>query len=257
MQIQMSQALSLVLKYHQETKHRFNAYARGPGRLDWANQPDPFRRYIGSPQIMLERDASQPDLVDTERRSAPARLSFHSISSFFFNSLALSAWKSAGGTTWPLRVNPSSGNLHPTEGYLITGEIEGLDGSPGIFHYAPQVHALERRSGLSGDGWANLGLPEGTFLVAISSIYWRESWKYGERAFRYSMTDVGHAQAALGISASCLRWRARLLEEAGTDDLSRLLGIAGAGSDGGETEHPDCLLAIFTDGEIHDTVLAS
>jgi len=30
--------------------------------------------------------------------------------------LALSAWKQAGGTRWALRVNPSSGTIHPTEG---------------------------------------------------------------------------------------------------------------------------------------------
>lgn len=246
----MSQALDLVLRYHQKTKHRLNAYARGPGRLDWANQPDPFRRYVGSPLIMLDRMQA----VLSAPRNTPAHLNMKSISSLFFNSLALSSWKSAGGSTWPLRVNPSSGNLHPTEGYLITGEIEGLAGSPGIFHYTPDEHALELRAGLSRDRWVDLGLPEGTLLIAISSIHWRESWKYGERAYRYSMTDVGHALAALGISASCLGWQAALLEDAGTEDLSRMLGLNYAGRE--EAEHPDCLLSVFTDGEMHDVVLS-
>jgi SagB-type dehydrogenase family enzyme len=250
----MSQALDQVLLYHRQTKHRLNAYARGPGRLDWANQPDPFRRYIGSPHIMLDREEPLSKMTDKVPGSVPVHLSMQSLSSFFFDSLALSAWKSAGGSTWPLRVNPSSGNLHPTEGYLIAGEIDGLDGSPGIFHYTPEVHGLELRSNLSKERWEDLGLPKGTFLIAISSIYWRESWKYGERAFRYSMTDVGHALAALGISASCLGWQAWLLEETGTQDLSRLLGMTSA--DREEAEHPDCLLAIFTDGEMHDIVLA-
>jgi len=250
----MSQATNFILEYHQETKHSLNAYARGPGRLDWANQPDPFRRYIGSPRIMLDRREPQMSVTERAPRSTPVRLSKQSISGLFFNSLALSAWKSAGGSTWPLRVNPSSGNLHPTEGYLIAGEVDGLDESPGIFHYTPEVHALELRSGLSKEGWEDLGLPEGTLLIAISSIHWRESWKYGERAFRYSMTDVGHALAALGISASFLGWQARLLEEVGTEDISRMLGINGA--DREEAERPDCLLAIFTDGEMYDVVLA-
>lgn len=261
----MSGALDLVFRYHQETKHRPNAYARGPGRLDWANQPDPFRRYAGSPLIMLDRTGAVDDGVDVDAdivkagigeraiRRTPVHLSMKSISRLFFNSLALSAWKSSGGSTWSLRVNPSSGNLHPTEGYMISGVVEGLEGSPGIFHYVPAVHALELRGRLDEKSWNALDLPEGTLLIALSSIHWRESWKYGERAFRYSLTDIGHALAALGIAAFCLGWQVAMLEGADTKDLYRLLGITNA--DRGEVEHPDCLMAVFSDGEMHDTIL--
>ncbi len=31
--------------YHERSKHRLTRYAPGPGGLDWANQPDPFRYY--------------------------------------------------------------------------------------------------------------------------------------------------------------------------------------------------------------------
>ncbi|MBI2224846.1 MAG: hypothetical protein HYU44_07795 [Betaproteobacteria bacterium] len=45
--------LEVVMRYHQETKHHFSRYARSLGYLDWANQPEPFRRYGGSPLISL------------------------------------------------------------------------------------------------------------------------------------------------------------------------------------------------------------
>ena len=86
--------------------------------------------------------------------------------------------------------NPSSGNLHPTESYLIAGPIAGLQSSPGVYHYAPKSHSLELLAKMEGESWQALHLPEGSLLLAFSSIYWRESWKYGERAFRYSMLDV-------------------------------------------------------------------
>ncbi|MDM7912515.1 MAG: SagB/ThcOx family dehydrogenase [Methanotrichaceae archaeon] len=258
----MSRALDLVLKYHQETKHRLNAFARGPGRLDWANQPYPFRRYVGSPLIMLDRKGAESAMAAASAaKSTPSQLNMQSISTLFFNSLALSAWKRSGSSTWSLRVNPSSGNLHPTEGYLITGSIEGLEGSPGVFHYDPAEHALELRGRLPAKSWSALRLPAGTLLIALSSIHWRESWKYGERAFRYSMIDVGHALAALGVAASCLRWQAALADNVGTEDLARMLGLGigtvseGMGPAEGETERPNCLLAVFTDGEMHDAVL--
>lgn len=37
--------LDQVIHYHVRTKHHFNRYARSLGYLDWANQPDPFRRF--------------------------------------------------------------------------------------------------------------------------------------------------------------------------------------------------------------------
>src|SRR5580765_2837620 len=40
-----SDALASVELYHRQTKHHFFRYARSLGMLDWANQPDPFRRY--------------------------------------------------------------------------------------------------------------------------------------------------------------------------------------------------------------------
>src|SRR5438128_7827356 len=42
-----------VIRYHIQTKHHFNRYARALGYLDWANQPDPFRRFEGAPLISL------------------------------------------------------------------------------------------------------------------------------------------------------------------------------------------------------------
>jgi len=79
-----------------------------------------------------------------------------------------------------LRVNPSGGNPPSTEGYLIAGPVEGLEGSPGLYHYAPKDHALEHLATV--EGWQSLGLPEGNVLVALTSIYWRESlevWREG------------------------------------------------------------------------------
>ena len=42
-----------VIRYHIRTKHHFNRYARSLGYLDWANQPDPFRRFEGAELVPL------------------------------------------------------------------------------------------------------------------------------------------------------------------------------------------------------------
>ena len=68
-------------------------------------------------------------------------------------------------------------------------------------------------------------LPSGSFLLGLSSVIWREAWKYGERAFRYCQHDMGHAVAALRLSAVLCGWRLKLVSTWSTDDVATLLGL--------------------------------
>jgi SagB-type dehydrogenase family enzyme len=249
--------LDVVLTYHDATKHHLNRYARGPHGLDWANQPDPFRRYGGAPLIELDHippgDRPLYEEVFLEGRLPHGPLDRTSVSRLFYDSLALSAWKQVGDTRWSLRVNPSSGNLHPTEGYLICGRIDGLTDRPMVSHYAPLAHGLERRTEFAPELWRALtaGLPDGTILIGLTSIHWREAWKYGERAFRYCQHDTGHAIATVTLAAAALGWRASLLDDLSTDALSVLLGLTtphSAHSDTAEPEEPECLMAVYPQG---------
>jgi SagB-type dehydrogenase family enzyme len=242
-----------ILHYHQITKHDFHAYAAGPGYLDWATQPDPFRRYQGAPLTNLEQVPPGKDptygLALRLGHVPAAPLTYHTLSRLFFDSLAISAWKQAGSVSWALRVNPSSGNLHPTEGYLVCGPIEGLCEVPMVCHYAAREHALERRAEFPISMWRSLTaeLPPGAILIGLTSIHWREAWKYGQRAFRYCQHDVGHAVAAVSIAAAGLGWRATLLDDVGTGQLANLLGVFDPAR--AEPEHPDCLLAVYPQHE--------
>jgi SagB-type dehydrogenase family enzyme len=241
-------ALAVTLAYHERTKHQPFAFAASLGYLDWDTQPDPFRRYAGAPLLPLDLvgpgDEPRYEAAFFLARTDPAPLDRASISRLFQDALALSAWKQAGGARWALRVNPSSGNLHPTEGYLIAGPVDGLHARPAVYHYAPLEHALEKRFDMSREAWQTIAsqLPAGAFLVALTSIYWRESWKYGERAFRYSHHDAGHAIATVAVAAAGLGWEARLLEGVADEHLAVLVGVHN--QTGEEAEHADCLMAI-------------
>src|SRR5918999_4307335 len=245
----------MVMRYHERTKHHFNRFAPGPGRLDWANQPDPFRRYAGAPLTRLPilgpgEEPVSPAYEDLFRPGAVpvAPLALRTLSRLLEYALALSAWKQAGGTRWALRANPSSGNLHPTEGYLLIGEVAGLGEEAGLFHYAPREHGLERRADCPPELFARLtrGLPPQGFLVGLSSVYWREAWKYGERAFRYCQHDVGHAIGALRIAAATLGWSARLLDEVADETIETLLGLdRDADFENAERENAELVMAVW------------
>ena len=230
-------------RYHDRTKHHFGRFARSLGYLDWATQPDPFRRYQGAPLIELPRfpradDVEYGALFDGSVPPAPVEL--HAIGEFLRCSMGLSAWKQYASSRWALRVNPSSGNLHPTEAYVVHGA--------GVFHYAPREHALEQRCALERAAWEQAGGSHDTFLVGLTSICWREGWKYGERAFRYCQHDVGHALCAMRLAAAMFGWRLTLLPEWSSADVARLLGIdrekdyADA-----EREDDDCLAIVGPD----------
>jgi SagB-type dehydrogenase family enzyme len=247
--------IETVLRYHERTKHHFNRYASGPGVLDWANQPNPFRRYAGAPLVHLPRLSANeaplsPHYDELYRRGVvpSAHLTIDALSRLLQYALAISAWKQAGATRWALRCNPSSGNLHPTEGYLLLGALPGLSDAPGLYHYAACEHQLERRADCSTSLFTALmrEFPAQAFLVGLSSIHWREAWKYGERAFRYCQHDAGHAIGALRIAAATLGWSATLLHGLADETIEDLLGLNRAEDFArAEREHPTAVLAVW------------
>src|SRR5262245_9631654 len=163
---------------------------------------------------------SYDDLFDGTVEPQP--LTAAAIGDLLRHSLGLSAWKQYGQARWSLRVNPSSGNLHPTEAYVVGAVLEG---APGVYHYMADRHAVERRCRFDPPAWSRSTLGASGLLVALTSIHWRESWKYGERAFRYCQHDLGHAVAAVAIAARMLGWDARILPDWSHAELAALLGI--------------------------------
>lgn len=246
-------ALDVIRDYHQRTKHRFEAYARSPGTLDWDEMPAAFRHYPGCPQIalpLLEEGAANTPLISALARpfgtlDQPIKavaLDLASIGALLQLSLGLTAWKTLGPDRWAVRANPSSGNLHPSEAWLLIHGIAGLQ--DGLYHYRPENHSIELRAAHpSTDGQPRLA-------VALSSVMWREAWKYGERAFRYCQLDTGHAAACLRMAAACLGWGLSEQPQLSTDELAALLGLdrveeyPARKTPATETEEAELLLAI-------------
>jgi SagB-type dehydrogenase family enzyme len=244
--------LDAVLHYHSRTKHHLHRFAASLGHLDWATQPDPFRTFEGAERVELPLSADRIALADyddlySSGADAGLPLDRDSIAAFFELALGLSAWKQYQQTRWALRCNPSSGNLHPTEGYAILPKITGLEA--GVYHYVSRDHCLERRCVLDRELVSQLTdlLPRASFLVGLSSIHWREAWKYGERAFRYCQHDMGHAIGAARYAVATLGWRARLLDVS-DKALVDVLGLARPESFTGvaeeDKEHPGALLLV-------------
>ena len=266
--------LERVHRYHEGTKHHFNRFAQSLGYLDWASQPRPFRSFEGAPVFELYPGPAAagpaPGLppVTYDRLldnppgwpAAAVPVTAATLGHFLRHALGLSAWKAFQRTRWSLRVNPSSGNLHPTEAYIVTGSLPDFAQTPGVWHYAPDRHAIERRCVFDREVWRLAGAGEGTdaFFVALTSIHWRESWKYGERAFRYCQHDLGHAIGALGLSAALCGWRATLLPDWSHRAVAALTGVdRDEDYVEAEREEPACLMLVTRRGEEGSGVFSS
>lgn len=225
----LNSALQTVRAYHQRTKHRFEAYAPGPDTLDWDAQPAPFRHFENSPSIQLpafRAGLQDPALLAALTRPfsalgntvQPLPYTLSTLGALLHLALGITAWKSYGPDRWAVRANPSSGNLHPIEAYVL---VHGLKGLPdGVYHYCPENHVLEHRANLTA-------MPDNTPMlqIGLSSVMWREAWKYGERAFRYCQLDAGHAVGALAYAASVLGWSLAEQRNISTGTLAQWLGV--------------------------------
>ena len=241
----MTESISTVDAYHQRSKHSLQQYAAGPGTLDWDAQPDPFRHFAGAEQFalpLLGQQLAEIRYADLYQAGCitPAAWTKKNLAALLELSYGLSAWKQYGPSRWSLRCNPSSGNLHPTEVYVVQ---HGMDDLPaGVFHYRVQEHALERRCAYTE---GNSPPPKQELIIGLSSIHWREAWKYGERAWRYVQLDVGHAIACLRYAASMLGWQVTRLDSIPDQQISQLLGLDRIEDfDNVEKEQPDVLLAV-------------
>ena len=191
-------------EYHELTKHSVASLRQAPHGLDWSNMPDPFRHYEGVPVLDLPADPPAPETPALELRGSVygARVVDDGptfLSQLLFYSAAISATKRVPSTgyRYALRVNPSSGNLHPTEFHFVTQSLKGWP--DGLYHYRPSAHMAEQRAlGQLEWKWKETGTP---VVFVLTSIAWREAWKYGRRAYRYCLHDIGHAWQALSLAA--------------------------------------------------------
>jgi SagB-type dehydrogenase family enzyme len=234
--------------YHHATKHSYQSVRTNAHFLEWHNQPDPFRTYEGAPLIALPTEPGFPEAGTfatmaalPERARTPTgsksgygeevQLDVSWLSRLLWHSMAISAWKKVPrtGYRYSLRVDPSSGNLHPTETHLALLGFTGVD--DGLYHYRADRHALELRS--QGD-WTQqlaraLELPwatESRLIVGLTSIFWREAWKYRDRAYRYCCHDLGHAMMSLLLAARALGLPGGAVAHFSDLRLTHALGLA-------------------------------
>ena len=170
--------------YHQNTKHSYNSIRTNPNRVDWNNPPNKFKNY--------SKDYKRIQLLNENPNY-----------NFLYLIAGISAKKTYPNAEYYLRVNPSAGALYPNEIYFQVRNTDGFE--DGIYHLevasssAVLLKKLELTQGI--ENLLDLPYSVDGFIFFISSLYFRSSWKYKNRAFRYCLLDAGHLIGTIEASS--------------------------------------------------------
>ncbi len=194
--------------YHAQTKHSYNSVRMYPNRLSWEDQPSVYKHYADTyPRSIL-------NIKDPEDH-------------FLYHIAGLNAKKSYPGGEYYLRMNPSAGALYPNEIYVQMRNVKGK--ADGIYHFDVAASALTLLVPLGEDEgiepYLGYHTPMEGYLFLISSIYWRSSWKYKNRAFRYCLLDAGHILGGIEASALLKPHATRMLYHFDKEALNRMFGF--------------------------------
>ena len=175
--------------------------------LDWSNQPLPFKIYTSLAPIELPRSLSAS--------SAPGLAVVAGVcpapqGELTLETVARLCYFSNGVTRvlhgMPFRAAACTGALYHIELYPICGDLPDL--AAGVYHYGAHDHALRRLRGgdfrqrlLSATG-SEPGVADAPLIIAFTSTWWRNAWKYQARAYRHAFWDSGTILANL-LAAAC------------------------------------------------------
>ena len=236
--------LRKIADYHVESKHRWpDGTVEAPEGFDWATQPDQTRSFQDLERIPITLQGLRGAVTPGSSEAA--------MSAFLLATFGASGiYEADDGRRWVARANPSSGNLHPTEAYIIAPLYTHMR----TFHYDPLGHAFDvrgRQGTLGADARRTRAaldrgfvIGNGAIVLVLTSICWREEWKYGLRAPRYCYLDVGHAISAVLSAAEAFGWRAYASDHLSDAEVSALAGIDRDDAKVGEADAPAVAIVV-------------
>lgn len=228
--------IEAALAYHERTKHSFQSLRASVHRLDWENQPAPFKVYKGLETVPLPRDLGRRT-VPALRAISPSHPPAIVESAPDLYTLARLLFYSAGITkviNYPrgrmlFRAASCTGALYHIDVYVVCGDLPGLDA--GLYHFGVHDFALHRL--LRGDFRAEVAeaaageeaVAKAPVTFIFASTFWRNAWKYRERTYRHCFWDSGTIIANFLAMASAEGLPARLVCGFVDDRVNALLGL--------------------------------
>ena len=228
--------------YHDATKHTWASVRTSAHMMDFTNQPRPWKLYETElPAVDLGDDAgaSGATALDAIGGSADgaAELTLPKIAALLLLSAGVTKQRAFPGGTMRFRAAACTGALYHIELYLITPDLPGTPNLPGlpagVYHYGAHDNALrllragDFRGALARSTGGEPAVSSAQAVVAYTTTYWRNAWKYGARAYRHAFWDSGTIIANTLAAASAHGIAASVVSGFVDDDVNRLIGVDG------------------------------
>jgi len=209
-------------QYHEHTSYERNKLSGH--YLDWSNQPYPFKEYKGLDQVELPQEVQGPQasldavLLGDPGPADPQMITLPVLSRLFFLAAGLTTRSRMPGGEFFHRSVPSAGGLYPSELYAVVQKNPDIE--DGLYHYSVARHVLTR---LRDAGFNRDDDP--CLLFFITAIFFRSSWKYRDRSYRYHLLDSGHLAESLSLAVQSQSLPVTADYDFDDDAVNRLLGI--------------------------------
>ena len=228
-----NRAVEAAREYHRLTAHSYASVREGGHSLDWDTKPFLYKVCPDLPVTPLPREFPQPAQDTLAAVSAfqgrGEALTLETLASLLFFTAGLTKKKTyPGGGEMHFRAAPSTGALYQTEVYVVAADLPGLPA--GVYHFSPGDFCLRRlragdfRSELSGAALDET-IATSAATLALTALYWRNTWKYQARAYRHLFWDSGTMLANLLAAAAAMGIPARLLTCFLDARVTRLLAL--------------------------------
>jgi SagB-type dehydrogenase family enzyme len=146
---------------------------------------------------------------------------------FLYHVAGLTSKKTYPSGEYYLRINPSAGALYPNELYFQSRGVEGR--ADGIYHYEVSSSSLTLLQKITEEEGLEpyFGYKKAMrgYLFLVSAIYYRSSWKYKNRAFRYCLLDAGHLLGSIEASALLKPHAVQMVYHIEREKLNRMFGF--------------------------------
>ena len=188
------------------------ADARGPR----PPMPPVVKRYpVSTPAVRLPKPRADGEFAAvlrgrrTWRRFSKTPIELNDLATLLGLTSGVQQWAFSAGQRLALKTSPSGGARHAIETYVIVRDVSGL--KPGVYHYAPDRHALERlrgpvplerlRSYVPNSGY----FASASAMVCFTAVFERILWRYPySRAYRAALVEAGHLCQTFCLTATWL-----------------------------------------------------
>ena len=228
--------------YHDSTKLAY---------INLSNKPPLYKTYSGLPSVPLPAAFPVPQTptlaaVSSQAHAGGPEPDLPALAQLLYHAGGVTRtahFRIAGEVHF--RAAASAGGLYPVETYLACRDLPGLPA--GIYHFSPADFALtqlrlgDHRAAFSNAAGHYAPITAAPVTIILTTVFWRSSWKYRARAYRYCLWDNGTVAANLLATATAAGLPAQIVNAYLDSPIHNLLDLDGV------AEAATCLIPVGID----------